>query len=240
MVDQLNERCGQGAALRTTPHAFARDLRGAISTNSVPLWRLRIGCPGLLVLDDLDRMSTKEYVQRELIYLLDARRNAGQRVAATSRVPVHALPNLHPMLSSRLQSGLCLSLEAPAESAGWDSPSDATRPQAGDSVRRSRIDLAEIVSATARFFSLKQGELKGPARTRTVVLARSFAMYLARQWTQKSFLQIGRFLGGRDHTTVLYNCRKIERLVRSDPQMRGIIRRLNEILSNQDLTWKTR
>jgi chromosomal replication initiator protein len=240
MVHQFNERCGRGTALYTTSPAFARDLRTAIASNTVAAWRSRYRGAPLLVFDDLDRMPTKEFIQRELIHLLDARHGAGQRVAVTCRVPVHALPNLHPMLSSRLQSGLCLPLQSLTAETGWDPSPSAPHRMNNESADSPQRELAEIVATTARYFSLKPIALKGHSRKRTVVLARGFAMYLARQWTGKSFLQIGRYFGGRDHTTVLYNYRKIERLVRSDPQFQATIRQLNQILSDKECTWRSR
>lgn len=79
-------------------------------------------------------------------------------------------------------------------------------------------EMKTIVSATAAFYAVKPAELKSKARRKTLVLARSVAMYLARQWTAESFQQIGRFFGHRDHSTVLHSYRKIERLLRTDEQ----------------------
>jgi chromosomal replication initiator protein len=63
-----------------------------------------------------------------------------------------------------------------------------------------------------------------------VVAARSVAMYLARKLTDHSLEQIGRAFGGRDHTTVLHGCRKIEKQLETDPAVRQTVRQLQEVL----------
>jgi chromosomal replication initiator protein len=91
--------------------------------------------------------------------------------------------------------------------------------------------LRDIASSTARYFGLTVAELKGPARRQPVVAGRRVAMYLARQLAGKSFGEIGAYLGGRDHTTVLYGCRRAESLVRSDRATRQAVAELKRMLN---------
>jgi chromosomal replication initiator protein len=51
-------------------------------------------------------------------------------------------------------------------------------------------------------------------------------MYLTRQLTELSLTQIGASFGGRDHTTVLHACRKIELALHRDPHLCGTVRQL--------------
>lgn len=88
--------------------------------------------------------------------------------------------------------------------------------------------VGEIASATARLFSLKLSELRGPSRRQAVATARAVAMYLARQLGGRSLQQIGRYFGGRDHTTVMYGCRKIEDMMEHDPAIRRAVQQLRE------------
>ena len=62
----------------------------------------------------------------------------------------------------------------------------------------------------ARHFGLTVGELKGKSRQQAIAEARGLAMYLARRLTGASYAEIGRQFGGRDHTTVLHACRKVD------------------------------
>jgi chromosomal replication initiator protein len=57
-------------------------------------------------------------------------------------------------------------------------------------------------------------------------------MYLTRQLTGESLEGIGRFFGGRDHTTVLHGCRKTEQLLGSEPVIRQAIGQLHQQLQN--------
>ena len=95
---------------------------------------------------------------------------------------------------------------------------------------RRQVALHPITVSTARLFALEPSELRGASRRQAVVTARSVAMYLARQLTAKSFDQIGRYFGGRDHTTVIYGYRKTERLLKNDPAIRRAVEQLQEEL----------
>jgi chromosomal replication initiator protein len=93
-----------------------------------------------------------------------------------------------------------------------------------------RARLPDIARTTARFFALKLSELRGPSRRQAVVTARGVAMYLARRLTPRSLEQIGTYFGGRDHTTVMYGCRKTEKLLKNDPAIRQAVEKLQEKL----------
>ncbi len=90
----------------------------------------------------------------------------------------------------------------------------------------SEPELSAIAVRTARYFSLRLGDLRGPSRRRAVVTARDVAMYLARSLTRNSLEQIGHYFGGRDHTTVLHGCRKTGSLLKTDPAVRQAIERV--------------
>ena len=95
---------------------------------------------------------------------------------------------------------------------------------------RRQVALHPIAVSTARLFALKPSELRSASRRQAVVTARGVAMYLARQLTAKSLDQVGRYFGGRDHTTVIYGCRKTERLLENDPAIRRAVEQLHKEL----------
>ncbi|RLC69434.1 MAG: chromosomal replication initiator protein DnaA [Chloroflexi bacterium] len=86
--------------------------------------------------------------------------------------------------------------------------------------RTVSITPDEIVETVASFYNLPPEELKGRGRRKEVVLPRQLAMYLAREETDASLPEIGRVLGGRDHTTVLYGYEKISTLIEEDDGLR--------------------
>lgn len=89
-----------------------------------------------------------------------------------------------------------------------------------------------IALTTARYFSLPLAELKSPSRLRRVATARAVAMYLARDLTGNSLLEIGRYFGGRDHTTVSYSCHVTEERLETDPEVRQAVLVLQETLKS--------
>ena len=83
-----------------------------------------------------------------------------------------------------------------------------------------------ILRAVAVYFQVDLEALRGKSRKRSVAWPRQIAMYLLRQETSLSLPQIGQWMGGRDHTTVMHGCEKVAREVARQPQLQ---RQLAEI-----------
>lgn len=82
---------------------------------------------------------------------------------------------------------------------------------------RSRI--IQIQYAVAKAYGVQMIDLTSQRRTANVVRPRQVAMYLCRVRTTQSLPEIGRRFGGRDHTTVLHACRKIEAKIAHDVEL---------------------
>jgi chromosomal replication initiator protein len=91
--------------------------------------------------------------------------------------------------------------------------------------------VERIVQRVGRYFRVEPGQLQGPSRTRGVLLPRQVGMYLARQLTALSLEQIGAYFGGRDHSTVLHACRKVEQALDRDVTLSGAVRELHADLA---------
>ena len=85
-------------------------------------------------------------------------------------------------------------------------------PQIMDHVRPSRI-----VEKVAAYFNMKPDALLGHGRARETTRARHIAIYFIRKMTGESTVMVGRYLGGRDHTTILHGMKNIELGLRVDP-----------------------
>ena len=72
------------------------------------------------------------------------------------------------------------------------------------------MHLSDIEASVATFFGLTPADIHSTKKTRTISLARSVAMYLARKHTPMSFPEIGKFMGNKNHATVILACRKVE------------------------------
>ncbi len=113
---------------------------------------------------------------------------------------------------------------------------DAITP---DSVRRAIEDIIRtgdnipqpdnIIRETAKFYNLREEDLRGQNRSKTTTMARQIAMHLMRQLTNLSLAAIGEEFDGRNHATVLSSIRKVEDLMSKDPKFAGVVR---DITSN--------
>jgi chromosomal replication initiator protein len=92
------------------------------------------------------------------------------------------------------------------------------------------VGIAEIASSVAKYFRLRQSDLRSSSRKQNLVRARSLAMFLGRRLTSKSMQQIGEYFGGRDHTTVLHAIRKVEGLLDREADLRRAADEIQESL----------
>lgn len=92
--------------------------------------------------------------------------------------------------------------------------------------------LREIAAAAGRYYKLPVRELRSSSRKQHVVLARSVAIYLARQLTPLSYEDIGQFFGGRDHTTIMHNNQKIENQITNNRALRLAIEEVQTVVGH--------
>jgi chromosomal replication initiator protein len=90
--------------------------------------------------------------------------------------------------------------------------------------------LSEIIDAAAQEFGVERESLLARSRQRSVTRARHVAMYLARELTAHNYSEIGRGIGGRDHTTVLHAITQIGNAVHTDPDVRQSVDNLRRRL----------
>ncbi|HEY5996957.1 MAG TPA: helix-turn-helix domain-containing protein, partial [Candidatus Deferrimicrobiaceae bacterium] len=85
-----------------------------------------------------------------------------------------------------------------------------------------------ILKAVAEYFGVKVSDLKSDRKHKVVAHPRQVAMYLLRQMTKCSFPEIGQRFGGKDHSTVMYAVKKIERKMKDDVSLRSAIEGLRK------------
>lgn len=100
----------------------------------------------------------------------------------------------------------------------------------GEDVREFRLNSRQIAEMVADFYHISLEAMCGKQRDKHIVMPRQIAMYLIRQETQASLLEIGQLFGGRDHSTVLHACEKIDRAVNINPTLRREIVAIREQL----------
>jgi chromosomal replication initiator protein len=95
-----------------------------------------------------------------------------------------------------------------------------------------KITIETIQRVVAEQFGMRIAELKQKNNSRSVVVPRQIAMYLAKQMTEASLPEIGRQFGGKHHTTVMHSIAKIDEERRSDKDLNRTLNKLQETLSN--------
>jgi len=84
-----------------------------------------------------------------------------------------------------------------------------------------RVEIADIQKAVSKHYDISLELLKGKRRTNRIAFPRQVGMYLSKQLTPASLVEIGKQFGGRDHSTVLYACDKIETRRETDMELEG-------------------
>jgi chromosomal replication initiator protein len=92
------------------------------------------------------------------------------------------------------------------------------------------LEPEQVVAVVAEHFGLTVEQLRGPKRDREIVVPRQIAAYLSREETDASLVRIGGALGGRDHSTIIHGCTKIEREMSYDAELRREVALLREAL----------
>ena len=94
------------------------------------------------------------------------------------------------------------------------------------------IDL--IQKEVSKYYKIKEEVIKGKKRVRSIAFPRQIAMYLCRELTEASFPEIGAKFGGKDHTTVMYARKKIEKQKKKDENLKEELEKLIKILETSE------
>ncbi len=99
-------------------------------------------------------------------------------------------------------------------------------------VQASQSLTVELVQKeVANYFNVKLADMKSPKRHQAIARPRQIAMYLARKLCKASYPDLGQRFGGKDHTTVMSACRKVEQLLAADAKTRHTVEELERHLS---------
>jgi chromosomal replication initiator protein len=94
------------------------------------------------------------------------------------------------------------------------------------SPRQANMSMETIQRVVAEEFHLSLNDLKGKKKTQNIVYPRQLAMFIIREITEYTTTEIGQAFGGRDHTTVMHACQKIEERIKAEPSMDSTIQSL--------------
>ncbi len=98
------------------------------------------------------------------------------------------------------------------------------------SPKKRQVTPERIAKAVSDYYGVAMDALRGQKRDKAIVVPRQIAMFLMREETDVSLLRIGAELGGRDHSTVLHACDKINREVAVNDELRREIAAVRELI----------
>ncbi|PIP61096.1 chromosomal replication initiator protein DnaA [Candidatus Roizmanbacteria bacterium CG22_combo_CG10-13_8_21_14_all_38_20] len=100
---------------------------------------------------------------------------------------------------------------------------------------RPRATVSDAMKLVSNQFNITLSDLKGERRTRSIAAPRQILMYLLRKELKMSFQDIGLFLGGRDHTTIIHGVDKVVHKLLKDPGWSGEILQIKKLLSGKNV-----
>ncbi len=96
--------------------------------------------------------------------------------------------------------------------------------------KKRQVTPERIAQAVSDYYGVGMDALRGQKREKSIVVPRQIAMFLMREETDVSLLRIGAELGGRDHSTILHGCEKINREMQVNDEMRREVAAVRELI----------
>lgn len=275
---QMAERTPQPRIACLTCEDFADESAKATRACELPSWRARHEHLDLFILEQLEGVARKGWLQQELLHTLDVLRIRGVPTVLTARCAPGRLNGVSARLRSYLNWGLTAPILLPGEKSRQlflkmyceqcrislasegcqvlargiqSNPRDlitaltllhAAAKESGSPVTTALViryvaehdkqfdvsRMSTIAQWVAAHFELSVSELISSRRSQPVTRGRQVAIYLARELTHRSLAEIGRFFGGRDHSTVLHACRRVAQICQEDKGLGASLEQLRD------------
>ena len=209
---------------------FMMEFVTAMRRKEVMEFKARLRAVDVLLIDDIQFIIGKVSTQEEFLHTIDAIIGAGKRLVVSADRGEEVVEFLARTISRNvreLEGGLN-KLLAYAQLTGKPVTRTLAEEQLKDilSACRRRITIDEIQRAVCEYYRIDRSEMSSKRRARAVVRPRQVAMYLAKVMTPRSYPEIGRKFGGRDHSTVIHAVRLVEGLRQQDSDMDNDVRAL--------------
>ena len=128
--------------------------------------------------------------------------------------------------------GALVKLQAHASLTGAEISIEMAKQELRNAVpeESAQYTVESIQAAVAKHFHLKIVDLKAATRQRKVAVPRQIAMYLIRKYTGIGYKEIGHHFGGKDHSTIVHACQKIEQEMETDAQLKEAVEGIQNLL----------
>jgi chromosomal replication initiator protein len=261
---------------------FGNELISALKSKDMNKFKDRYRNLDCILVDDVQFLAGKEYIQEEFFHTFNALHMAGKQVVLTSDRKPADIDKIEDRLVSRFMGGLTVDIQLPdfemriaiikqkAEEKGINIDSDAVNYMA-DSItsnirdiegrlqeiivqslsqkiteidlqfiqnyfnpqnstlsfsNKNNINPRHLISVCAKHFGVKTGDLCGSSRKKELVSARHLTAYLLLTEINLPLEEVGKLLGGRDHTSIMHARDKIHTDLSTNPQLRSVINQI--------------
>jgi chromosomal replication initiator protein len=158
--------------------------------------------------------------------------------AKAERDDIYLPDDVATFLASHIKSnvreleGVLIRLQAQASLTGAEISLEMAKQELRAAIPEegSHITVESVQNAVAKHFHLKISELKATSRARSVTVPRQIAMYLVRKYTGLGYKEVGGYFGGKDHTTVMHACRKVEAELETEASIREAVEGIQNLL----------
>lgn len=158
--------------------------------------------------------------------------------AKSERDDIYLPDDVATFLASHIKSnvreleGVLIKLQAQASLTGAEVSLEMARQELKMGIPEDSPNLTveTIQHAVVKYYHLKFQDLKSTTRSRNIALPRQIAMFLIRKYTGMGFKEIGHHLGGKDHSTVMHGCKKIEKDLESNSGLKDSIESIQNLL----------
>ncbi len=248
--------------VNTIGETFTNEIIEAIGSKKTPQFRNKYRNVDALLIDDIQFIAGKDYVQEEFFHTFNAIKSAGGQVIMTADKPPHEIKFLEDRLRSRFEEGLAIDIQAPnfelrtaillikSKNRGIklsmqqaqeiaqritstrklegflntimvDIPKEGITDEyllqklKGQKVdetlklKDANIRPIEVLKKIAKRYNITLDQIIGKRRSKPIVTPRQYAIYILRVDMGISLQEVGRIVGGRDHSTIMHSVDKI-------------------------------
>ena len=233
-----------------TCEQFTNELIAAIRAGSTEDFRMKYRVADLLLVDDIQFIAGKESTQEEFFHTFNSLHDAHKQIVIASDRPAKEIKSLEERLRTRFEWGLTADVQPPdfetrvaivkrkAELLHLDLPEDVAEFIANhlkNNIRQLEGAVKKLnayymlVGEVSRTFNVSPADIRGTKRNANVASARRVAIYILREVTGMSMEEIGREFSGRDHSTIVYSLKTMERDMKNDQHLRETV---SDIIKN--------
>ena len=199
-----------------TSDKFVNQLVNSLRKQKIDEFKDKIKKADLLIIDDIHVIAGKQKSSEQFLLLLNDFMSKNKQVILPKECAIfiaqHIIANVRE-LEGALNKVLAISrlLNQPIHL-------ELVQMALKDliAIRVQAVSMDNIRKVVAEFYDISVKDLMGKKRLRHIARPRQVAMSLARELTNNSFTEIGQSFGGRDHTTVMHACEKVQELCGSD------------------------